>query len=124
MFFMKEQKLKKTFLFLYNVLIVILMSCTLSDEFQIISIQFIDDRTIEYEHTAVMGEKTGNYLVGNFTIVPDEDYRIVRQVGSTTKKKIYFNKDIPDGAIIKLDFYERNNSDKIFVLTYSFVKGE
>lgn len=121
---MKEQTLKKFFLFLYNILIVILMSCTLSDEFQIISIRFIDDKTIEYEHTAVIGEKSGDYSVGNFAIVPDEGYRIVSQVGSTTKKKIYFNKDIPDGAIIKLDFYEGNNSDKIFVLTYSFVKGE
>lgn len=38
-----------------------------------------------------------------------------------TKGQIRWNKDIPDGVFIELDFYDSNDN---FILTHSFVKGE
>lgn len=35
--------------------------------------------------------------------------------------KVVFNKDIPDGVSVKLEFYD---SDRNYVLTHTFVKGE
>lgn len=97
-----------------------LMSCYFAGEPYLLSIKFVDDKTIEYEFPLVSG-KDGylQYKVSNFSIIPKDGYKISYQTSVMSKGKVYFNKDIPDGSTVKLDFYD---SDENFVLTHTFVK--
>lgn len=99
-----------------------LMSCYFAGEPYLLSIKFVDDRTIEYEFPLVSG-KDGylEYSVRNCSITPDNGYKISYQTKVMSKGKVHFNKDIPDGSAVELDFYD---SDGNFVLTHTFVKGE
>ena len=120
---MESVEMKKNFVLLYFItLIMLLTSCTFSVQPFLKSIEFIDDKTIEYEFSFVIGDNaSGSYSVQKFSITPDNGYRIKYQTFAITKLKIYFNKDIPDGAIIELDF---EDSEGNYVLTHRFVKGE
>ena len=62
---------------------------------------------------------TNQNKVSNFSITPKDGYKISYQTSVMSKGKVYFNKDIPDGSTVKLDFYD---SDENFVLTHTFVK--
>ena len=120
---MESVEMKNNFVFLYFItLIMLLTSCTFSVQPFLKSIEFIDDKTIEYEFSFVIGDNaSGSYSVQKFSITPDNEYRIKYQTFSVTKGTVYFNKDIPDGAIIELDF---EDSEGNYVLTHTFVKGE
>ena len=101
---------------------ILLSSCKLSISPQLSSIEFIDDRTIEYEFSFVLGGNgVDNYFVQKFSITPDNGYEITQNTFIFPKGKIYFNKDIPDGAVVELDFQD---FDRNYVLTHTFVKGE
>lgn len=116
--------MKKGIIFICNIFLCILFtSCVFTfgtPELQ--SINFIDDKTIEYEFSFALGSDTTNLItVKNFTIIPRNGYRIIKKTFSQPRGRIVFNKDIPDGAKIKLDFYD---TDYNYICTYSFVKGE
>ena len=115
--------MKNNFVLLYFItLIMLLTSCTFSVQPFLKSIEFIDDKTIEYEFSFVIGDNaSGSYSVQKYSITPNNGYKIKYQTFAITKLKIYFNKDIPDGAIIELDF---EDSEGNYVLTHTFVKGE
>ena len=114
--------MKKKILFTYIFLLCLLiMGCVVSIIPQLVSIDFIDDKTIEYEFSYSSKEGFNSYFIHRFGITPDDNYKMVKNTASGLKGEIVFNKDIPDGAKIELDFY---NSDGVFILNYSFVKGE
>ena len=115
--------MKNKFVVINTVIIgILLSSCALSISPQLSSIEFIDDRTIEYEFSFVLGGNgVDNYFVQKFSITPDNGYEITQNTFIFPKGKIYFNKDIPDGAVIELDFQD---FDRNYVLTHTFVKGE
>ena len=116
--------MKKNFVLLYFItLIMLLTSCTFSNQPFLKSIEFIDDRTIEYEFAFVIGENasTGYYRVKYFSIIPDDGYEIEENTYTMLTGKVVFNKDIPDGVTVKLEFYD---FDRNYVLTHTFVKGE
>ena len=115
--------MKNNFVFLYFItLIMLLTSCTFSVQPFLKSIEFIDDKTIEYEFSFVIGDNaSGSYSVQKFSITPDNEYRIKYQTFSVTKGTVYFNKNIPDGVTVILDF---EDSEGNYVLTHIFVKGE
>ena len=116
--------MKKKFVIINTIIIgILLSSCELSISPQLLSIEFIDDRTIEYEFALVIGENasTGYYRVKYFSIIPDDEYKIVENTYEMTNGKIVFNKDIPDGVTVKLEFYD---FDRNYILTHHFVKGE
>ena len=98
--------MKNNFVFLYFItLIMLLTSCTFSVQPFLKSIEFIDDKTIEYEFSFVIGDNaSGRYKKKKFSITPDNEYRIKYQTFSVTKGTVYFNKNIPDGVTVKLDF--------------------
>ena len=99
---------------------LLFISCTTSITPQLLSIKFIDDRTIEYEFTVALGsDDSGNYSVESFTANPNDDYKIVFQEYFSPKGKIRFNKDIPDGVTFTLDFCDDNGK---FILTQSIKK--
>lgn len=116
--------MKKKLLFVSLFLLSFLLnSCVFSITPQLERIKFTDDKTIEYEFSfALGGDSSGIYSVKKFSITPDDGYRIkVQSYGTFTKGQIRWNKDIPDGVFIELDFYDSNDN---FILTHSFVKGE
>ena len=115
--------MKNNFVLLYFItLIMLLTSCTFSVQPFLKSIEFIDDKTIEYEFSFVIGDNaSGSYSVQKFSITPDNEYRIKYQTFSVTKGTVYFNKNIPDGVTVKLDF---EDSEGNYILTHRFVKGE
>lgn len=116
--------MKKKLLFVSLFLLsFLLMSCIFSGKPYLLSIKFTDDKTIEYEFPLVKeDEEYQTYFVKKFSITPDDGYRIkVQSYGTFTKGQIRWNKDIPDGVFIELDFYDSNDN---FILTHSFVKGE
>jgi hypothetical protein len=116
--------MKKKFVIINTIIIgILLSSCELSISPQLLSIEFIDDRTIEYEFAFVIGENASAryYRVNFFSIIPDDEYKIVENTYEMTNGKIVFNKDIPDGVTVKLDF---EDSEGNYVLTHTFVKGE
>lgn len=116
--------MKKKLLFVSLFLLsFLLMSCIFSGKPYLLSIKFTDDKTIEYEFPfALGGDSSGSYSVKNYSITPNDGYRIkVQSYGTITKGQIRWNKDIPDGVFIELDFYDSNDN---FILTHSFVKGE
>ena len=115
--------MKNKFVVINTVIIgILLSSCKLSISPQLLSIEFIDDRTIEYEFSFVLGGNgVDNYFVQKFSITPDNGYEITQNTFIFPKGKIYFNKDIPDGAVVELDFQD---FDRNYVLTHTFVKGE
>lgn len=119
----KDILVKNKFVVINTVIIgILLSSCALSISPQLLSIEFIDDRTIEYEFSFVLGGNgVDNYFVQKFSITPDNGYEITQNTFIFPKGKIYFNKDIPDGAIVELDFQD---FDRNYVLTHTFVKGE
>ena len=120
----KDILVKNKFVLIYFVTISILLSsCKLSISPNLLSIEFVDDRTIEYEFALVIGENasTGYYRVKYFSIIPDDEYKIVENTYEMTNGKIVFNKDIPDGVTVKLEFYD---FDRNYILTHRFVKGE
>ena len=120
----KDILVKKKFVIINTIIIgILLSSCELSISPQLLSIEFVDDRTIEYEFALVIGENasTGYYRVKYFSIIPDDEYKIVENTYEMTNGKIVFNKDIPDGVRVKLEFYD---FDRNYVLTHTFVKGE
>ena len=55
------------------------------------------------------------------SIIPDDGYEIEENTYTMTTGKVVFNKDIPDGVRVKLEFYD---FDKNYILTHRFVKGE
>ena len=116
-------KMKNKFVLIYFVTISILLSsCKLSISPNLLSIEFIDDKTIEYEFSFVIGDNaSGSYFVQKFSIIPDNEYRIKYQTFSVTKGTVYFNKNIPDGVTVKLDF---EDSEGNYLFTHTFVKGE
>ena len=120
---MESVEMKNKFVLLYFItLIMLLTSCTFSVQPFLKSIEFIDDKTIEYEFSFVIGDNaSGSYSVQKFSITPDNEYRIKYQTFSVTKGTVYFNKNIPDGVTVKLDF---EDSEGNYVLTHIFVKGE
>lgn len=116
--------MKKKFVLIYFVTISILLSsCKLSISPNLLSIEFIDDRTIEYEFAFVIGENASAryYRVNFFSIIPYDGYEIEENTYTMLTGKVVFNKDIPDGVSVKLEFYD---SDRNYVLTHRFVKGE
>lgn len=115
--------MKNNFVLLYFItLIMLLTSCTFSVQPFLKSIEFIDDKTIEYEFPLVIGDNaSGGYSVQKFSITPDNEYRIKYQTFSVTKGTVYFNKNIPDGVTVKLDF---EDSEGNYLFTHTFVKGE
>ena len=120
----KDILVKNKFVVINTVIIgILLSSCKLSISPDLLSIEFIDDRTIEYEFAFVIGENasTGYYRVKYFSIIPYDEYKIVENTYEMTNGKIVFNKDIPDGVTVKLEFYD---FDRNYVLTHTFVKGE
>ena len=119
----KDILVKNKFVVINTVIIgILLSSCKLSISPQLSSIEFIDDRTIEYEFSFVLGGNgVDNYFVQKFSITPDNGYEITQNTFIFPKGKIYFNKDIPDGAVVELDFQD---FDRNYVLTHTFVKGE
>ena len=117
-------KMKKKIVLIYFVTISILLSsCKLSISPNLLSIEFVDDRTIEYEFALVIGENASAryYRVNFFSIIPDDGYEIEENTYTMLTGKVVFNKDIPDGVSVKLEFYDSNNN---YVLTHTFVKGE
>ena len=120
----KDILVKKKFVIINTIIVgILLSSCKMSIYPDLLSIEFIDDRTIEYEFAFVIGENasTGYYRVKYFSIIPDDEYKIVENTYEMTNGKIVFNKDIPDGVRVKLEFYD---FDRNYVLTHTFVKGE
>ena len=116
--------MKKKFVIINTIIVgILLSSCKLSISPKLLSIEFVDDRTIEYEFAFVIGENasTGYYRVKYFSIIPDDEYKIVENTYEMTNGKIVFNKDIPDGVRVKLEFYD---FDRNYILTHHFVKGE
>ena len=115
--------MKKKLLFVSLFLLsFLLMSCIFSGKPYLLSIKFTDDKTIEYEFSFALGGDSSIYSVKNYSITPNDGYRIkVQSYGIITKGQIRWNKDIPDGVLIELDFYDSNDN---FILTHSFVKGE
>ena len=98
----------------------ILMSCYFAGEPYLLSIKFVDDKTIEYEFPLVSGNDGYlQYSVRNCSITPKDGYKISYQTTVMSKGTVHFNKDISDGSTVKLDFYD---SDGNFVLTHTFVK--
>lgn len=87
----------------------------------LVSIEFINDSTIEYAFPFVIGKGFDTYSVNLVSITPNDGYYIKLSTYSTTKGHIYFNKDIPDGVKIKLEFYD---GDGKYILTHTMVKGE
>lgn len=114
---------KRLFFVSLFLLSFLLNSCVFSITPQLERIKFTDDKTIEYEFPLVKeDEEYQTYFVKKFSITPDDGYRIkVQSYGTFTKGQIRWNKDIPDGVFIELDFYDSNDN---FILTHSFVKGE
>ena len=120
----KDILVKKKFVIINTIIIgILLSSCELSISPQLLSIDFIDDRTIEYEFAFVIGENASAryYRVNFFSIIPDDGYEIEENTYEMTNGKIVFNKDIPDGVRVKLEFYD---FDRNYILTHHFVKGE
>lgn len=100
----------------------LLSSCVcLSDTPQLQSVKFVNDRTIEYEFTLALGDDYSNiYSVSRFSMKPRDKNGIKWHEGSTTKGKIHFEKDIPDGTTVNLDFYD---TDETFICKHTLVKG-
>ena len=120
----KDILVKKKFVIINTIIVgILLSSCELSISPQLLSIEFIDDRTIEYEFTFVIGENASAryYRVNSFSIIPYDGYEIEENTYTMLTGKVVFNKDIPDGVSVKLEFYDSN---KNYVLTHRFVKGE
>lgn len=120
----KDILVKNKFVVINTIIVgILLSSCKMSTYPDLLSIEFIDDRTIEYEFAFVIGENasTGYYRVKYFSIIPDDEYKIVENTYEMTNGKIVFNKDIPDGVRVKLEFYD---FDRNYILTHHFVKGE
>ena len=103
---------------LYVIIAILLSSCDISGTPDLLSIGFIDDRTIECEFPLF---DSNSYSVQKYSITPNNGYKIKYQTFAITKLKIYFNKDIPDGVRVKLEFYD---FDRNYILTHHFVKGE
>ena len=103
--------------------VMLISSCI--DTPKIESIRFIDDRTIEYENEFSLG--VGDYGYSGYDVKllsldPNNGAYVKRNVHSSTKGKIYFSKDIPDGTIVKLEFLYSGKNERAF--TYTVVKGE
>ena len=119
----KDILVKNKFVLIYLIVLNILfMSCKCTFTPDLLSIGFVNDSTIEYEFSFVLGGNgVDNYFVQKFSITPDNGYEITQNTFTFPKGKIYFNKDIPDGAVVELDFQD---FDRNYVLTHRFVKGE
>ena len=116
--------MKKKFVIINTIIVgILLSSCKMSIYPDLLSIEFIDDKTIEYEFPFVIGENasTGYYRVKYFSIIPDDGYEIEENTYTMLTGKVVFNKDIPDGVTVKLEFYD---FDRNYVLTHTFVKGK
>ena len=120
----KDILVKKKFVIINTIIVgILLSSCKMSIYPDLLSIEFIDDRTIEYEFAFVIGENASAryYRVNSFSIIPYDGYEIEENTYTMLTGKVVFNKDIPDGVSVKLEFYDSN---KNYVLTHRFVKGE
>ena len=116
--------MKKKFVIINTIIVgILLSSCKMSIYPDLLSIEFIDDRTIEYEFAFVIGENASAryYRVNSFSIIPYDGYEIEENTYTMLTGKVVFNKDIPDGVRVKLEFYD---FDRNYVLTHTFVKGE
>ena len=120
----KDILVKNKFVVINTIIIgILLSSCKLSISPNLLSIEFVDDRTIEYEFAFVIGENASAryYRVNFFSIIPYDGYEIEENTYTMLTGKVVFNKDIPDGAVVELDFQD---FDRNYVLTHRFVKGE
>lgn len=120
----KDILVKNKFVIINTIIVgILLSSCKMSIYPDLLSIEFIDDRTIEYEFAFVIGENASAryYRVNSFSIIPYDGYEIEENTYTMLTGKVVFNKDIPDGVSVKLEFYDSN---KNYVLTHRFVKGE
>ncbi|MDE5799341.1 MAG: hypothetical protein K2H73_10075 [Treponemataceae bacterium] len=103
--------------------VMLIPSCI--DTPKIESIRFIDDRTIEYENEFSLG--VGDYGYSGYDVKllslnPNNGAYVKRNMHTSTKGKIYFSKDIPDGTIVKLEFLYSGKNERAFI--YTVVKGE
>ena len=98
------------------------ISCHFSGRTDLYSIQFPDDKTLEYQ-ISYENDKFGlEYYVKWFEITPSDDYWITYQSKSVFgKHTTYFNKDIPDGSLVELHFMDEERNE---VFSYSFVKDK
>ncbi len=102
---------------------MLISSCI--DTPKIESIRFIDDRTIEYENEFSLG--VGDYGYSGYDVKllsldPNNGAYVKRNVHTSTKGKICFSKDIPDGTTVELEFLYSGTNNCAF--THTFVKGE
>ena len=88
----------------------------------LVSIDFIDNKTIEYKvATSLDYEYDQSFSASLVSVTPDDGYRIKMNTFSLNKGQIFFNKDIPDGVQLELDFYD---GDRNYVFSHTIVKGE
>ncbi len=62
------------------------------------------------------------YDVKLLSLDPNNGAYVKRNVHTSTKGKICFSKDIPDGTTVELEFLYSGTNERAF--TYAFVKGE
>ena len=93
-----------------------------SSEPKLVSIKFVDDKTINYQFSWTSDEKKPAYYVKTFSITTEYDCSVESNfydydcyVG-----EIVFNKPIPDGATVTIDFVDKDENP---VCTHSFVKS-
>ena len=118
----------KKFIHICVILLGVMLIPSCIDTPKIESIRFIDDRTIEYENEFSLGvgweEGRGHngYDVKLLSLTPDNGARRASSWHTPTKGRLYLTKDIPDGTVVKLEFYYADTDD--FAFTYTVVKGE
>ena len=115
---------RKSLLVFITILIVSFNSCVFTIGTQIISLKFIDDKTLECEFAIPIGKEIkGNYYISKVTFDPNISCHLSSQSNSLTKVIAHFSNNIPDGTEITLTFKESRDSD-IEILTCTFTKGD
>lgn len=114
---------KKIFIIIIVLVNLLILSCI--DTPKLVSIGFIDDKTIEYEIEFSLRSPSGNgngYDVKLISMSPDNGSTITSSSSSNTKGKLHFTKAIPDGTTIDLEFCYSSTGKRAF--THSFIKGK
>jgi hypothetical protein len=97
-----------------------------STEPKLVSIKFVDDKTINYQFSWTSDgskEKDPYYKVKSVTVTPDNNYSVKENYFIDSYhylSKIVFDKPIPDGSTITIDFVDKDENP---VCTHSFVKS-
>lgn len=87
---------------------------------QIVSMNFIDDKTLEWVTTqGDDGRRCSN--VGSCSFKPNDNYSRKYCEFSWRTGKIHFNKEIADGCTVTVDF---KDEDGKYICTESIVKGQ